>query len=562
MWHDILEIMRNNPELVLFLALGIGYFAGKRVKIFGFTLGSTASVLLAAILVGQVGIAIPPLLKNISFGLFIFTVGYKVGPQFFGSLKRDGLNYLWLAVAVALTSLVTAYAIGKIAHLDKGTTVGMFAGSMTTSAALGTGSDAVKHLDLKPEEKSTLDSNMAVAYAITYIFGTAGTIILIKLSPAIFRIDLKSEVRKLEEQMGGSQSDDEENQGTFSWTQRLDMRAFRALNGAVIGKSISGIEELLPDRVAIDKIKRADRVIETAPETVVSRDDILLVLGPTSRMVDAGELIGPEIDRAAVTDITGEVIDVCVLNRNVAGKTLGELGKLKLAHGLFLRKITRQGHDIPIMPGTTVHKCDILQVTGAKEDVEKAISFLGYPERPTTVTDLVTVAVGCIAGTLIGLIVVPVFGIPITLGAGGGILVSGLLCGWLRSMHPTFGQIPGGAQWILGDLGLNLFVACVGVTAGPQAFHAIKTTGLSVFIGGMIVTTLPVVVVMLLGLKVLKVNPILLLGAATGSHNCTASLNVVIEASGSPLAVLGYAAPYAFANVLLTVWGTIIVNLM
>ncbi|MFA5094304.1 MAG: aspartate-alanine antiporter, partial [Candidatus Omnitrophota bacterium] len=118
------------------------------------------------------------------------------------------------------------------------------------------------------------------------------------------------------------------------------------------------------------------------------------------------------------------------------------------------------------------------------------------------------------------------------------------------------------AQWILGDLGLNLFVACVGVTAGPQAFHAIKTTGLSVFIGGMIVTTLPVVVVMLLGLKVLKVNPILLLGAATGSHNCTASLNVVIEASGSPLAVLGYAAPYAFANVLLTVWGTIIVNLM
>jgi putative transport protein len=253
--------------------------------------------------------------------------------------------------------------------------------------------------------------------------------------------------------MGGSQSDDEESQGTFSWTQRLDMRAFRALNGAVIGKSISGIEELLPDRVAVDKIKRADQVIETVPETIILRDDILLVLGPTSRLVNAGELIGPEIDRAAVTDITGEVMDVCVLNGNVAGKTLGELGKLKLAHGLFLRKITRQGHDIPIMPGTTVHKCDILQITGAKEDVEKSISFLGYPERPTTVTDLVTVAVGCIAGTLIGLIVVPVFGIPVTLGAGGGILVSGLLCGWLRSLHPTFGQIPGGAQWILGDSG-------------------------------------------------------------------------------------------------------------
>ncbi|MDD5072573.1 MAG: aspartate-alanine antiporter [Candidatus Omnitrophica bacterium] len=561
MVHDILETMRNNPELVLFLALAIGYFAGKRLKIFGFTLGSTASILLAAIVVGQVGITIPPILKSISFALFIFTVGYKVGPQFFGSLKKDGMNYLWLTIAVAITSLATAIFIGKAAHFDKGTTAGMFAGSMTTSAALGTGGDAVKRLDVTPDEKNALDSNMAIAYAITYIFGTAGTIVLVKLAPVLFKIDLKAEAKKLEEQMGGSGSD-EENQGTFSWTQRLDMRAYRALNGAVVGKSISQVESLLPNRAAIDKIMRGGQAIESTPETVISRDDTLLVMGPTARLVNAGDLIGPEVDRATVIDVTGEVIDVCVLNKNVAGKTLGELGKLKLAHGVFLRKAIRQGHELPIMPGTVVHKCDILQITGAKEDVEKTIAFLGYPERPTTVTDLVTVAVGCIVGTLIGLIVVPILGIPITLGTGGGVLVAGLLCGWLRSLHPTFGQIPGGAQWILGDLGLNLFVACVGVAAGPQALQAIKTTGLSVFMGGIAVTTLPIIVVMILGLKVLKVNPILLLGAATGSHNCTASLNVVIEASGSPLAVLGYAAPYAFANVLLTVWGTLIVNLM
>jgi putative transport protein len=209
-----------------------------------------------------------------------------------------------------------------------------------------------------------------------------------------------------------------------------------------------------------------------------------------------------------------------------------------------------------------VHKCDVLQLIGAKDDVEKASTFLGYAERSTTVTDLATVAIGCIVGTLLGLIIVPVCGIPVTLGVGGGVLVAGLLCGWLRSIHPTFGQIPGGAQWILGDLGLNLFIACVGISAGPQALTAIKTTGLPVFLGGVLVTTLPLIAVMFVGLKVLKMNPILLFGAATGSHNCTASLNVIIEVSESPLAVLGYAAPYAFANVLLTVWGSLIVNMM
>ncbi|MFA5499934.1 MAG: aspartate-alanine antiporter [Candidatus Omnitrophota bacterium] len=561
MVHDILETMRNNPEIVLFLALAIGYFAGKRLKIFGFSLGSTASVLLAAIVVGQVGITVSPIVKNISFALFIFTVGYKVGPQFFGSLKKQGMNYLWLTLAVAITALATTIFIGKIAHLDKGTTAGMFAGSMTTSAALGTGGDAIKHLAIPAEAKNAFDSNMAIAYAITYIFGTAGTIVLIKMAPVLLRIDLKAEAKKLEESMGGSTSD-EDSQGTFSWTHRLDMRAYTALNGAVIGKNISQIEALFPERVAIDKIKRGENVIECAPETIVAREDTLLVLGATAQLTHADELIGPEVDRASIIDVAGEMMDVCVLNKEVAGKKLGELGKLKLAHGIFLRKATRQGHELPIMPGTVVHKCDILQLVGAKNDVEKAAAFLGYAERPTTVTDLVTVAVGCILGTLLGLIVVPVFGIPVTLGTGGGVLVAGLLCGWLRSMHPTFGQIPGGAQWILGDLGLNLFVACVGVSAGPQALNALKTTGLSVFLGGIVVTTLPIIVLLVLGLKILKMNPILLLGAGTGSHNCTASLNAIIEASGSPLAVLGYAAPYAFANVILTVWGTLIVSLM
>ena len=561
MWSSVLDLMRSNPQIVLFLALAIGYFGGKRLKIFGFTLGSTAAVLLASLIVGQVGVKVPAILKHISFALFIFTVGYKVGPQFFGSLKKEGVNYLWIALVVAITALATAITVSKLLNLNRGTAAGMLAGSMTTSAALGTGEGAIQHLPSAAGSKNDMNSNLAVAYAITYIFGTAGTIILLKLSPKLLRIDLKSEAKKLEAQMRGSEGG-EENATLFSWTKRLEMRAYVARNDAIVGKTVAQIEALFPDRTVIDRIKRGQNLIVDLPKTVVQREDILLIIGKTVSLVKTEELIGPEMDRALVDDMAGESMEVCVLNKSVVGKTLGQLSKLRAAHGLFLRKATRQGHELPITAGTVVHKCDVMQLIGAKDDVEKAVKFLGYPERSTIITDLATVAVGCIVGTLLGLIVIPVFGIPITLGVGGGILVAGLLCGWLRSLHPTFGQIPGGAQWILGDLGLNLFVACVGVSAGPEALHALQTIGLSVFFGGIAVTTLPIIVVLFFGLKILKMNPVLLLGAATGSHNCTASLNAITEEADSPLPVLGYAAPYAFANVLLTVWGSVIVNVM
>lgn len=561
MLNDLAHIMRSNPQIVLFLALAIGYFAGKRLKIFGFTLGSTASILLASLVVGQVGIQVPAILKNISFALFIFTVGYKVGPQFFGSLKKEGLHYLYIAVVLAVTALVTTIAVGKLMHFDKGTTAGMFSGAVTTSAALGTGEGAISQLAIQAGEKTDMDSKMAIAYAITYIFGTAGTIIFLKMVPKLWKIDLKAEAKKLELVMGGG-SGGTESPEYFSWTKRLDMRAYVAQKDAAIGKTVSELEALFSLRTVIDKIKRGQDVIASAPEMVIAREDTLLVIGQTAQLMRAEEIIGPEVDRAKVADMAGEVMEVCVLDKEAVGKTLGQLSKLKFAHGVFLRRATRQGHELPITQSTVIHKCDVLHLIGAKDDVEKAVKSSGYAERPTTVTDLATVAIGCIIGTLIGLIVVPVLGIPITLGVGGGVLVAGLLCGWLRSIHPTFGQIPGGAQWILSDLGLNLFVACIGVSAGPEALAAIKTTGLSVFLGGMTITLVPIIVVIFFGRNILKMNPVLLLGAITGAHNNTASLNAVIEEADSSLPVLGYAAPYAFANVLLTVWGSVIINVM
>jgi putative transport protein len=244
------------------------------------------------------------------------------------------------------------------------------------------------------------------------------------------------------------------------------------------------------------------------------------------------------------------------------GRTLGELSQNKQAHGVFLRRITRQGREIPITRDTVVHKCDVFQVIGARGDIERVIKLLGYPERPTAITDLVMVGLGITLGTLVGLIVVHVGELPITLGVGGGVLVAGLVFGWLRSIHPTFGQVPSGGQWLLTDLGLNLFIACVGLSAAVQAIQAFQTTGLTLFLAGIVLSLLPMIAALIFGRRVLKMNPVLLLGAVAGARVITAALNSLEEEAESTLPSIGYAAPYAFGNVLLTIWGSVIVNVM
>jgi len=554
--QQILQLCRTYPELLIFLSLAGGYFVGK-IKVHGFNIGSTAGVLIVALIIGQINVQISPLIKAVSFALFIFTIGYKVGPEFFGAIKKEGLKYIILTCFTAIIALVTAVILGKLFHFDPGTTAGMFGGGMTQSSVIGTADGAIRHLSLSAAGKSLLESNVAIAYAITYIFGTAGLILFFKLAPRLMRINLKQEAHNLEKAMSG----EEENPDLFYWTKRVSLRAYKIENNKVVGKSIHELEAMFPERIVVDQIKRGKEIFTPDHSTTFELGDIISLLGVPEEFSLAINLLGPEVFHHELLNVEGEILDVCVLNSQIAGKTLGELAE-KYDPGCFLKKITRQGHEIPITNKTVIKKCDVLQISGTKEDVERLVKVIGYPERSTSVTDLVMVGIGCFLGTLLGLAAVPVFGVPVTLGVGGGVLVSGLIFGWLRVLHPTFGQIPTGAQWIFIDLGLNLFIACVGLIAGPKAFHAIKTSGLDIFFAGIVMTLTPTVLGLIFGKYILKLNPVLLLGALTGAGTVTAALNALKEEADSTVPALGYTVPYAFANVLLTVWGTLIVYLM
>ncbi|MFC1842382.1 aspartate-alanine antiporter [Candidatus Dependentiae bacterium] len=557
MLNGIVSLCRSHPELLIFLSLAIGYYVGK-IKFFGFSLGSTASVLLAALVLGQANVQITPLIKLVAFALFIFTIGYRVGPQFFGGLKKEGLNYIFLALFVAIVGLVTAILLGKFFGFDKGTTAGFLAGAMTQSSVIGTAEGAIRGLSVTASQKSLLTSNIAVAYAITYIFGVAGLILFYKIVPKILRINLKDEARKLETpeiKMGSISPDD------FAWNVRPNVRMYRVTNHSVIGKTIKYVQDLFEKKVTIEKIKRDNQLLEPKLDTVIKANDVLLLIGSRKQILGYQENIGPEVDDATLADLPMEFLKICVIKKEAVGKSLKEIISM-FGKNCFVSRVTRQGHELTLNKDMKIDKCDLLHVIGLKKDMENFVKLVGYPERKTKKTDLVMVGLGCFFGTLLGLAAVKVGYISLTLGVGGGVLLAGLLFGWLRSIHPTFGQVPEGAQWLLSDLGLNLFIACVGLTAGPRAIEALQTHGPTLFFAGVILTLMPHILGIVFGRVFLKLNYALLFGALTGAGTATPSLNVLKNEADSPVPALGYTVPYAIGNFVLTVWGTVIINFM
>jgi len=559
MVESITDLARRNPDVLVFLSLAMGYLVG-RIKIKGFGVGTTASVLLVAMALGQFGAEVSPLLKSVGFAIYTFCIGYQVGPQFFGALRKDGLSYLGISLVVACAGLFTTVTLGRLLHLDEGTAAGLFAGAMTQSAAIGTADGAIDQLALSAAQKQTLHGNVTLAYAITYLFGVVGVVVLFKCLPDLFRWNLKDEARKLEEAMGGGS--EPLSPDLFSWSRQVGLRAYVPTSAGIVGNAVGTIERLFPTRIAICHLKRGGQLIDAEPQMRVEAGDILVIAGKQEGLVRASDIIGREIDVATVIDMMGESLDIYVVSPAVIGRTLGQLAGFAGARGLFLTKMTRQGRELPLLIDTVVNKGDIMHLVGRREDVERAAQSLGYPQRYSPVTDMVMLGLGCFLGILVGMIVVPIAGVPVTLGAGGGVLAAGLMCGWLRSKHPTFGQIPDGAQWILNDLGLSLFVACIGLATGKTALQAMQAHGLTIFLSGIVVAVVPILAGVLFGRFVLGMNPILLLGAMTGARVIPQAMNALQEEAQSRTLALGFAAPYAFSNVFLTVMGSIIVNLM
>jgi len=552
--------LRNNPELAIFLTLALGFAVG-RLRIGSFTLGTVVGTLLAGVLVGQLNVQVPAVVKTVFFDLFLFTTGYKVGPQFFRGLKKDALSQVALTVVLCVTCLVAAFAAAKLLAYDMGTAAGLLAGAFSESTVIGTAGEAIQRLALPPDEKTRLVNNIPIAYAVTYLIGTAGLVwFLPVIGPKLMRVNLKAEGKRALGTTAGAAASEP---WITSAAHRFDVRAYRVANEQLANRTVAELEAQPRDvRVFILRIRREGEIIEPRPSTVIRWDDIIAVATRHEVLVKHGAKLGPEVDDHALLDIPIETLDVVVTSRTLTGRPLAEIGRLDIARGVFLKKLVRAGEEMPIIPEMRLDRGDVLTLIGTKTDVERAADMLGYPDWPTHTTDMIFVGTGIVLGGFVGLLSLTIGGLPLTLTASGGALVMGLVFGWLRSVRPSFGRIPEAAIWIFDTVGLCVFIGVVGLSAGPGFVTGLQKTGISLVLVGFACALIPHTVAILFGRYVLRMEPLILLGACAGAGTITAALRAIQDEAQSKVPALGYTVPYAIGNILLTAWGPVIVALM
>ncbi len=555
----ILDGLKHSPEILLFLSLSLGYLIGG-IRIGKFQLGGVAGSLLVAVALSAFGVTVDAGVKAVLFALFIYAVGFESGPQFFRSLGVKTLREIFLALFIAIAGFVTVVVLAKLFHLDKGLAAGLAAGGLTQSAIMGTASDALTQLGLSPEELSRLQGNVTIGYAVTYIFGSLGAIIVcVNILPKIMGREINDDAIKAEaEQLHGSLLlGSGQNFALSDVTGRL----YRITNK--VNQTVESLEKVI-NGISIERIKRGNRIIEAAPETLLKAKDIILVVGHRDAMIAAADLLGEEVNSAQGMDVVMNTQDVEMRNTRYVGQNLTQVLSsdevMKLKHGIYLIAVHRDGQPLPLNNDMVFKLGDVITIYGTDGDLRRVVDRIGAPITKSEKTDWIFHGLGLVVGLIIGLIVIRVSDIPITLGAGGGALLSGLLFGWYRSLHQTVGNIPTGAVQLLKDFGLAGFVAVVGLSSGLQAINTIKDQGLSLFLIGVVVTLLPMLLGIYFGKYVLGYkNSAVFAGALAGSRSANPAFGEVLNKAGNSTPTNSFAITYALANVFLTLLGPLVV---
>jgi putative transport protein len=555
--------LRDHPELALFLALAAGYLLGG-VRIGSFKLGPVVGCLLAGVGVGQMGILVPGVLGRTFFLLFLFSIGYKTGPQFFGGFGRGALPQVALTLLFDVTGLLIPYAMATALGFNAGTAVGLLAGGSHSSEALGIGSDAIAKLAVGDEVRRALTADATVAYAVTYLVGIfAGIFVLVQAGPWLMRVDLRAECKKLEDELGMKK----EEIGVVSAYKQFVMRAYK-VPGKMDGKDVAEIErEFSPERVFVERVKNAQGVFDAEPDLRLHAGNLIVLSGPPRMLAGAGNpLQSCEVEEPQLLDVPAIAVDHVLERKDLVHQTLAEiveaLERDVPTRGVYLRKVLRAGQELPLGSKVVLERGDVLTLIGAKRHVDRVAARLGPVERASHATDLVWLCLAIGIGGLLGLPAIHVRGLTIGLGLPVGVLLASLVIGWLHSKRTLFARVPEPVIWLLDYLGLNAFVATVGISAGPSFVRGLRSTGLELLIGGVIVCAVPYLLTILVGRYIFRIHPGILLGMCAGSGTSSPGLAAIQEKAESRVPVFGYGVSYAISALVFALWGAVIVMLV
>ena len=551
-FSDIAHYLIANPVISIFICLALGYLIGK-LKIKSFTIGATVGTLLVGLLISLVfkgagTYEIDGTVKTIFFSLFIFAIGYEVGPSFFASLKSSGLKIIILSLFFAVAAFVVSIVLFKAFGIGAGEAGGILAGSLTQSAILGTADSTMKGM-LSGTELKTAESQMAIAYALTYVFGTVGVVVFLKNGAAkLIGVNLTDTVKKKIDQTNFHESSSEN-----TVVGNIKARAFCIENGAeFIGKTIGSVEEQYGDDLTITQIIRKGKKVSLAPDVQLLEGDTVTIIG----LLDA--VLHFEAPGMKETD-DSEALKLDVIKQEIVLTNHFSLDVIKhlSENGIVISEKKRDNN--VLSEDQALKALDHLTLVGPKALITKVVKKLGYVKDTGTETDVSFISMGLVVGLLIGAISFVVSGIPITLGSGGGALIGGLLFGYYQDKHSNYGLMPKATRWFCKSVGLNLFIAIVGLTSGASFLSALQSMGVKVLLIGVLVTILPHIASVYFGKFVLKLDAVDIIGALCGAGTCTAALNGVVEEYDSSIFAIAYTPGYAMGNILLTVLGPLVV---
>ncbi|HET9217518.1 MAG TPA: TrkA C-terminal domain-containing protein [Terriglobia bacterium] len=551
------EILRSRVDLALFLSLALGYAVGS-LRLGRFQISPTVGVLLAGLLVGQSGVEVPVAMQRVFFLLFVFAMGVRTGPEFFRGLRSSALQQVALTALFVLTAVMTAWGIGRVAGLDRGVSTGLLTGALTSSTALGAATNAATRLD-DQAAGAQIARNVSTAYALTYLLGTVLVIWFLPLvGPRLMRADIREASHQLDPSAGKSKRHASQEPAT----REIVLRAYRVPQ-SLNDRTVSEVEGLWPSeqRAVIERVRRADTLMDASPEMQLRTGDIVAVAGRSVALVRNGNPFTAEVDDRELLAVPVLTAELVLTKAKVAGQTLQTIGTDLRARGIFVRALKRAGRELPVSPGTVLERGDVVSVSGTPREVARVAAEVGYAEYPTEKTDLLLVSTAILIGILVGLPAVTVGSLSLSLTASVGVLISGLTLGYLRSRHPRFGRIPDPARALFESLGFAAFMACVGLDAAPGLVPAIRESGITLLAGAAAICVLPHAVTILIGYYVVRMNPAVLLGVCSGAGSSSAALKAIEDAAESKVPTFGYGLPYALGNFLMAVGATLLVLL-
>lgn len=560
----LIDTFRTYPSIPIFLTIGLGFWIGK-FKYKTFSLGTVTSVLLVGVIIGQMNIPIGAPLKSLFFLLFLFAIGYKCGPQFAAALKGQGIKQVFFACVVCFLCLGVTWACAKIMGYNAAIATGLFSGAQTISAVIGVGTDTIGTLPLSAAEKKQWIDLIPVCYAVTYVFGTIGSAwILGNIGPALLGglEKVKKQTKELEAQLNHSSLPSDP--AFIDGNRPISFRAYKvSAEHFSEPQTVEQIEAYFNKhgrRIFVERIRNADGTISVPTrDFLVKQGDEIVLSGRHEYIIQDESWIGPEIDDPGLMTFAVEETHVMV-TKKTSGLTIDQLRAKPFMYGVMIKSLSRQGGvDIPILAQTRLAIGDMLTIEGLPQEVKAAVPEIGCEERPTTQTDMVFVSLAIVIGALVGAITVTFGEVPVSLSTSGGALIAGLFFGWLRTRHPSVGIIPASSLWLMNNLGLNMFIAVIGIQSGPTFISGIREVGVMLFVMGAISTSVPLLVAMYLGDKVFKFHPAMNLGCCAGSRTTTAALGAIQASLESALPAMGYTVTYAIGNTLLILMGVAMV---